>query len=213
MTDDRHSLLAAVDRYYSGRVQEHGPSPRGADWKDEQSQLLRFKQLARLFAGQPQPFSLIDYGCGYAALVSFLVAEGYEFDYVGYDISADMVRQAREVVRSPRCSFTTSRDELEVADFTVASGIFNVKLQHSAGEWEKYIFDTIDDMAGLSRKGFAFNLLTSYSDVEYRRDDLYYADPLLLFDRYKRQHRYVNLVHDYRLYEFTLLVSFEPRLA
>jgi hypothetical protein len=39
------------------------------------------------------------------------------------------------------------------------------------------------------------------------RDDLYYADPCELFDHCKRQHsRNVALLHDYTLYEFTILV-------
>jgi hypothetical protein len=49
--------------------------------------------------------------------------------------------------------------------------------------------------------------LTSYSDPDKRRPDLYYADPLALFDHCKRTYsRFVSLIHDYPLYEFTLLV-------
>jgi hypothetical protein len=62
-------------------------------------------------------------------------------------------------------------------------------------------------MATLSRKGFAFNALSLYSDPEKRRPDLYYADPLALFDHCQRHFsRYVSLLHDYPLYEFTILV-------
>ena len=66
---------------------------------------------------------------------------------------------------------------------------------------------TIDRLAALATKGFAFNALTSYSDADRRRDDLHYADPLHWFDYCKRSHsRFVTLLHDYPLYEFTLLV-------
>ena len=52
-----------------------------------------------------------------------------------------------------------------------------------------------------------FNALTLYSDVEKRRGDLFYADPLAVFDRCKRQYsRFVTLLHDYPLYEFTIMV-------
>ena len=52
-----------------------------------------------------------------------------------------------------------------------------------------------------------FNALTSYSDADKRRDDLYYADPLHWFDYCKRKHsRFVTLLHYYPLYEFTVLV-------
>ena len=58
-----------------------------------------------------------------------------------------------------------------------------------------------------SRLGFAFNSLSSYSDPAKMRDYLYYADPCSLFYVFKR--RYSNLVallHDYGLYEFTIIV-------
>ena len=49
--------------------------------------------------------------------------------------------------------------------------------------------------------------VTSYSDPEFMRPDLYYADPRFLFDYCKRKlSRHVALLHDYGLYEFTVLV-------
>ena len=51
-------------------------------------------------------------------------------------------------------------------------------------------------------------MLTKYSDKEYMRDNLYYADPLFIFDYCKRNFsKQVALLHDYGLYEFTILVK------
>ncbi len=67
-----------------------------------------------------------------------------------------------------------------------------------------YILDVLDRT---SRSGFAFNCLTSYSDADKMREYLYYADPCALFDLCKRRYsRNVALLHDYGLYEFTILV-------
>jgi hypothetical protein len=99
---------------------------------------------------------------------------------------------------------------LQPADYTVASGIFNVKLEASSTEWERYVLRTLEKISSLSKRGFAFNVLTKYSDPEFRRPDLYYADPLLLFDYCKTKlSRFVTLLHDYPLYEFTILVRKE----
>ena len=58
-----------------------------------------------------------------------------------------------------------------------------------------------------ARRGFAFNMLTSYSDPERMRDDLYYADPCALLRLCKRElSRHVALLHDYGLWEFTIVV-------
>jgi hypothetical protein len=57
-------------------------------------------------------------------------------------------------------------------------------------------------------RGFAFNMLTLYSDVEKRAMHLHFADPLRYFDLCKRNYaHYVTLLHDYPLYEFTILVK------
>jgi len=70
---------------------------------------------------------------------------------------------------------------------------------------------TLDVLDRTSRSGFAFNCLTSYSDADKMRDYFYYADPLELFDYCKRRYsRHVALLHDYGLYEFTILVRRLP---
>ena len=92
-------------------------------------------------------------------------------------------------------------------DYCVASGIFNVRLDNSDDDWFDYLSDTLRALDKFSLKGFAFNCLSSYSDEDKRRDDLYYADPRDLFDHCKRRFsRNVTLLHDYGLYEFTILV-------
>ena len=68
--------------------------------------------------------------------------------------------------------------------------------------------ETVDRFDQLSTKGFAFDVLTLYSDPPLRRPDLHYADPLFWFDRCKRKYsRSVALLHDYPLWEFTVLVG------
>jgi hypothetical protein len=53
-------------------------------------------------------------------------------------------------------------------------------------------------------------MLTSYSDPEHMVDRLFYGDPCFYFDWCKRNlSRNVALLHDYGLYEFTILVRFD----
>ena len=62
-----------------------------------------------------------------------------------------------------------------------------------------------------SLKGFAFNCLTSYSDPEKMRADLFYPNPCQVFDHCKTKFsRHVALLHDYGLYEFSILVRKSP---
>jgi SAM-dependent methyltransferase len=201
------TLLDAVQRYYSGKIAEHGPTARGVDWNDQASQEVRFEQLLKL-CDLETPFTINDYGCGYGALALYLAERGIRFRYTGFDISEQMLEQARHLLDGVReCRFVTADEQLETVDYTVASGIFNVRLDAADDAWERHVFATLERLDQLSTRGFAFNMLTSYSDPERMRPDLYYADPRRMFDHCKRTFsRWVALLHDYGLYEFTILV-------
>jgi SAM-dependent methyltransferase len=199
-----------VGDYYSGKLREHGATHSGVDWNSEESQRLRFEQLLAV-VDIDAPFSINDWGCGYGALVEHLDAAGAQFTYVGYDVSEPMVQAARaRLGDAPGRVLTTSESDLPVADYTVASGIFNVLAGAQASGWEEYVRGIVRRMAALSRRGIAFNMLTSYSDPDRMRPDLHYADPCGMFDWCKRNlSRHVALLHDYGLWEFTMLVRFD----
>jgi SAM-dependent methyltransferase len=206
-------VLAAVERYYTEKLEVHGATPQGVDWNGHEGQQLRFDQLLAIIDGFDGEVSILDYGCGYGALLGALADRGNPLRYQGYDISSAMVAEARTVAGAEdRASFTDDVGELVPADFVVASGIFNVKLDVSEDEWQRYIFDTLDRMVLLGRQGIAFNALTSHSDPERMRPHLHYANPGELLDHCLRRYsRDVVLRHDYELYEFTMLVRLDRR--
>jgi SAM-dependent methyltransferase len=202
----REVIHARVADYYTHRLQEHGPSPRGVDWNSADGQRLRFKQLLRLHE-TGERFSIVDLGCGYGALAAYLEEWGYAFDYVGVDVSPEMVAAAESGYHRSGVLFTTSDEGIAPADYAVASGIFNVRVGVDDDAWLAYVHETIARLDALSTRGFAFNVLTRFSDPERMRPDLYYADPHALFDHcHERYSRRVALLHDYPLYEFTILV-------
>jgi len=205
---EQDDILRQVDNYYTGKVKTHGTTHWGVDWNSTESQYVRFAQLLKLHSDFSQKFSINDYGCGYGALVDYLLQQGGTFTYSGYDISTSMIDAARE--RYDQLGFVslTSKDtDLLAVDYTVSSGIFNVRFEIPDEAWERYLLDTLHKMWRISEKGIAFNCLTSYSDPEYMKTNLYYANPCFLFDYCKKHFsRQVALLHDYGLYEFTILV-------
>jgi len=207
-------ILQGVEHYYSSRIREHGAKPEGVDWNGSASQHLRFEQLLKLVSPEEwqQGFSLIDVGCGYGALLDWLRERGARVDYYGYDLSAEMIASALANHRVDEMTrFEVAQAPSKQADYAVASGIFNVCQQTPKAQWEAYICEVLRSMDACSRKGFAFNCLTSYSDLPFMRDYLYYGDPCFYFDLCKRSYsRQVALLHDYGLYEFTLLVRKAP---
>ena len=194
--------------YFEERLTTHGATARGVDWNSETAQEIRFSQLAKV-CSPAQPFSLLDYGCGYGALAGYLLRQQLPMQaYVGYDVLESMVLKARETYAGVALArFTDRLEALQPVDFSIASGIFNLKLEVPAQAWTDYVVGELHKMDRLSHKGFSVNFLTSYSDSEYMRPHLYYADPCFFFDYCKRHFsRNVALLHDYEVYDFTVIV-------
>ena len=197
-------ILDDVEAYYSGKFAEHGATPRGVDWRDAASQRTRFEQLERALDGL-EGASLLDYGCGYGALREYLHGERVH-RYTGFDISEPMLEHARRTA-TDGAVFTSDRNALSAYDVVVASGIFNVRMDRPDTEWSTYVASTLAEMNALATRSFAFNMLTRYSDPDRMRPDLFYADPGEMFSMcVSRFSRWVALLHDYGLYEFTIVV-------
>ena len=210
MTDRYPDFLRNVADYYSAKLAEYGETAKGVDWNGADSQQLRFEQLSKII-DQPRDFCLNDLGCGYGALYDYLYSSYKEFIYNGFDVSSDMVRaaKARYAIRK-NAGFAIAAEPSDIADFGVASGIFNVRIGRNDDQWCEHVGNTLDILNRTSSRGFAFNCLTCYSDVDKMRNYLYYADPCALFDLCKRRYsKHVALLHDYGLYEFTILVRKE----
>ena len=200
------NTIKKIDHYYSSKVIEYGCTPKGVDWNDVPSQITRFVQLLKIIDGNNK-FTINDIGCGYGALYEFMKNKYQFFEYYGLDISKVMIENASNNYKSENVSFSVSNIPESIANYSVASGIFNVKLNAKNHDWLNYIKYTIDIMNQKSNKGFAFNCLTSYSDRDKMRNDLYYADPSFLFDYCKKKYsKHVAILHDYDLYEFTVLI-------
>jgi len=205
-----NNIIDQVEQYYTEKVRLHGATARGVDWNSPESQGLRFAQLLKV-RDHEAPFTINDYGCGYGALADYLTRAGCTFRYYGFDVSPQMIAEAKALHQAmEQVTFVSAEEALTEADYTVASGIFNVKLQSSGPDWEQYILSRLDVVNGISRKAFGFNMLTKYSDPELMRSHLYYGDPLFFFDYCKTKFsRFVSVLHDYPLYEFTILVTKE----
>lgn len=198
-----------LNEYFSEKLETFGTTPKGVDYNGPESQEQRFEQLAKVIHAS-QPFTVIDYGSGYGAMFDFLQKKGWQFEYYGIDLIEKMVIAGRESHTDfPNAHFTTNENEVPAADYLLAGAIFNIKLDASYADWQEFVVSTLQRMNALCSKGFSFNMLTKYSDAERmaQRPDLFYGDPLFFFDLCKRNFsRNVALLHDYGLYDFTILV-------
>lgn len=200
-------IIEDTKTYYDTKLEAHGTTPLGVDWNGSSSQELRFKNLLTV-CDLNQTFTLNDFGCGYGALYPYASKLRPDLRYYGLDISEAMVQKAREAqTENTNCQFTTDFTQLPLADYSIASGIFNVKQDCDPDTWLTYCLSLLDQINQVSKKGFAFNCLTSHSDPEFMRNHLYYADPSYFFNHCKTHYaKNIALLHDYGLYEFTIIV-------
>ncbi|MES2941095.1 MAG: class I SAM-dependent methyltransferase [Pseudomonadota bacterium] len=204
---DVAALRAQTERYYTAQVLRHGATPLGVAWPDQLTQELRFVQLLRP-CDPLRPFTLNDLGCGYGALVGFLDRRhrGNKVDYLGIDLSQAMIEQARQLWRTRQgTAFHLGGHSPRIADFSVASGIFNVRLDAAGARWEQLIQDTLSELARTSKRGFAVNFLKPLPPEMDGARELYRtaADRWMRFCREQLGMK-VSLLDAYGMREFTL---------
>lgn len=209
-------MLADVERYYSAKVRRHGPTALGVDWNSSMSQRLRFVQLLKVVDWRAPSVRLHDLGCGYGALLEHLDDRHAQapLEYVGTDLSAPMIEHARQLwATHAHARFELAAPRMPEADYTVASGIFNICLDHPRSDWEPYVAATLDRIHAASLRGFAVNFMHPRTLIE--RPDIagqvYTAEPAQWLG-YCTDHLQcdVQCLKNYGLNEFTLLATRAP---
>jgi len=208
-SDERlDALYSGIERYYTAKVAAHGATPLGVDWDSTPTQELRFVQLLRVcdFA---EPLSLNDIGCGWGALLGFLDRRGHtNADYLGVDLSARMIAEAKRLwAGRARSAFATGHTPGRTADYSVASGIFNVKFSQPLDLWERFVQTTLDALHASSRRGFAVNFLAPLDAGVAGAPELYRPAPQIWQGYCERGlGANVEVLADYGMREYTLLV-------
>jgi len=146
-----------IDKH-SDSFAKHGHSPRALFWETRAIQRARFKALAEI--GVEAGDSLLDVGCGFGDLCSWLVGQGIEVDYTGLDLSPELIEKARTL--HARAHFVDGdifdlKSQPEAFDWVVLSGTLNWQLD-DGGDYARRV---IRRMYELCRKGVAFNMLNA----------------------------------------------------
>ncbi len=203
-------FLDPIALAFSNRLAQYGATPKGVLWNNAEGQQLRFELLAAVMGDDihREGASINDLGCGYGALFDFLAKfpalRGGR--YFGYDVCADMVAAARKRIADPRAAFFLGSRATEGADYSFASGTFNMKLAAGPEAWNRLVKESLVDLWDKTAKGLAFNMLDS--DREKFTDWLYYADRGDFLDFCSRAlSPKVTLLDSDPLNEWTLLVK------
>jgi len=207
MPDDDAYRKVAVQTtldYYDRAFSEFGPTARGVDWSEEDGQEARFLALDGIFESMDAG-SVCDFGCGYGAYASHLLARRFGGVYVGVDLSERMIQHAREVQYDPaRFTFAVGQAP-EPADYVVASGIFNVMTAGTRAAWAEHAWDLIGQMIEAASVGIAFNMLLEPTAPYRDRPELFWQRPPDVEASLRSLGCDVQVVGGYGLHEVTYL--------
>ncbi len=188
-----------IIRFYETNARKYGDDIRSVAWGSRKSQRRRLEVLAQI--ADLNGVSVLDVGCGLGDFYSWLMARYKKICYTGIDVTDSMIDIASN--KYTKAKFET-KNILDLKkpngcyDYVFASGIFNRKIQ----EHEKFVKSVITRMFCLTKKGMAFNVLSSKADFKNMNE--YYADSGEMLDFCLTLSRKVILRHDYMTHDFTV---------
>ena len=196
-----------IASYFDERARRFGDDPRALDWSSRTAQQARFRVLSEI--GIETGHSVLDVGCGQGDFCLWLQENGIRVDYVGLDLSEQMLTVARAKVPHARLfkgSVCDLEAELGRFDWVVASGIFYLR------QCEPYesMRSTVSSMFALADRGVAFNTLADWGggtteNAEFR------AIPAKVLELCRSSTPYVLMRADYHVADITLYLFKECR--
>lgn len=195
-------------RHYEACFIKHGPGHLGVDWPDSDGAGVRYRVMLGVLDSSKGDVSLLDFGCGDAALLNHLRAEGLadRVTYHGHDISEIYIDYCRSV--HPSIPFTSgdvlTGSLVPVTDYTIANGVFTERLSLSYEEMFSFMTETVSALFESARCGIAFNVMTK--DVDWERNDLFHVPLAEMAEFVAQLSRRYTIRQDYGLFEYTTYV-------
>jgi trans-aconitate methyltransferase len=187
---------------YEKRLGEFGHDVRTLASGTDEKQHTRYRAL--LDIGIRSGDSILDLGCGFGDFNIFLLDEGIEVNYTGYDIVPGLIDMARTMQPSAHFEVRDIQDNPpgEQFDWVVSSQAFNNRLKYEDN------FELVKDVVSIAfrscRNGLAIDMMGDY--VDFIEDRLYYFNPEKAFSFAKSITSRVTLRHDYLPHEFCIYV-------
>lgn len=190
-----------IKKHYESLYIKHGDSPEAVQWSDKDSQYKRFQILSEV---DVKINSVIDIGCGLASYYEYLKNQNQSIKYLGLDFVEAFIKSCTERYKDDSnakfAQFDLMCDSIPYGyDYIMLSGVFNNKFENN----KEFMFNGIKKMFDACNRGIAFNAMSTY--VDFQDDNLFYSNPLEVFDFCKRfLSKKATLRHDYLVKEFSI---------
>lgn len=193
----------AIIEHYTGLYHQHGIHPASIGWPKGR-QNVRFQVMTEI--GNLNNSKILDVGCGFGDLLTFLQSKRIRTKYVGVDINPLFIRIAKQ--RHPRKMFHVI--DIEKKKFRAKfDWVFAIGTTNMAGSHE-YIANLLKEMFRISKKGIAMDFMSTY--VDFKRPHSFHASPEQVFQIAKKLSKRVVIRHDYLPFEFCVYIYKDNRL-
>lgn len=190
---------------YRERILEFGQDPKALGWT-RNDQELRFERLTRVW--NLKNLKIIDYGCGFGDLYSYLCKTGLDFDYIGVDISPEMIKEANKL--HPKAKFevlSNPLQQLPKCDIIFACGAHALKLEDN----HKFVKDSFALFKKSAKVGFCVTFLSIYSNIKHKKN--YYSNPEFILNHSFTLSKRILLDNMFMPFEFAVFVDFRENLV
>lgn len=193
---------------YQTMTKEHGPSPQGVGWRNTMEQEKRFNLLMEgNYYGVKK---MLDVGCGYGALVSWLERTKKlwfnHVQYTGIDVVPEFITAARKrfpqvdskASLNSRWFFHWDIQDMEEDDPPTEDQKYDLVVCSGALTWHEMAdkLAMLDAMWRVTKTTLAFNM---------RAEDAYLGDISMILPRFGTSN--YKITHNYGLPEMTVVVK------
>jgi SAM-dependent methyltransferase len=207
---DYLNISETLRTHYAETFSKHGPTLGGVDWSDSaEKEKLRMSKVLGVIReyDSAKGFSILDVGCGYGSALQPLKEKSENFTYVGIDLVAAMIVEAKKSYPNQRfiCGDLLEETFAETFDYVICNGILTQKLSSQHSMMLEYMQQLVSKMFSICRIGISFNIMSLYSN--YQVENLFYMNPQDVIEHVGRNlSSHFTIDQSYGLYEFTTYV-------
>ena len=184
-----------VKKFYSSRYNLLGNQIRSVGWGSKKNQNLRFKILLKNINVNKK--KILDFGCGFGDLYSFLKKKFGKINYSGYDINKSFIIKNKK--KYPMINFFYNKKDIKSFDYIICSGVFSLKTRYSFEYFKIFLKRYFKNC----RYGIMINFLDRNNKKKLSKNYYYSKNQILKFVKGLKNCKIV-FYENYGLDEFTL---------
>ena len=185
---------------YKNQFKEHGNNPASLGCPKGRQE-HRFKALSKFLK---KDSSLLDFGCGFADLLTFLKSNGFHGAYEGCDLIDEFLDTAKK--NHPDTNFFKSdlgENMDKKYDHIICPGAFNVMYSNSKKEHSEFVKKTITNLFECSTKMLSVDFLSPF--VDFNEEDAFHQEVNQIMEFINKNiTKRAILDHSYLPYEYCI---------